>query len=84
LEECFDYDDHRPASWLRREPFQRFGAHGLDGGRSRYLPTEWSPVLHGTTLLNNPVKRHSAGQQEGSFGIRIRAESDNLHILYLN
>jgi hypothetical protein len=55
-----------------------------DGGRSRYLPTKWSPVLQGTAPLNDPVDRHSAEWREGSFGIKIRAELDNLDILYLN
>jgi hypothetical protein len=49
-----------------------------------YLPAKWSLVLQGMMLLKNPADRHSARWQEGSFGIRIRAESDNLDIVYLN
>jgi hypothetical protein len=36
------------------------------------------------TPLNDPANRHMARWREGSFGIRIRAKSDNLDILYLN
>jgi hypothetical protein len=54
-EECFDYDEYRPTSWLRREPFQRFSSQELDRGTLRYLPAEWSPVLQGMTPLIDPV-----------------------------
>jgi hypothetical protein len=42
------------------------------------------PVLQGTTPLNDLADRHSAGQREGSFGIRIKAKSDSLDIVYPN
>jgi hypothetical protein len=63
---------------------QRLGTRGLDGGRPRCLHTEWSQIFRGMTLLDNPADRHSARRQEGSFGIRIRAQSDNRDIMYLN
>ena len=45
------YNEHRRTSFGTTSPTRPFGARGLDGGRSMYLPAEWGPRTQETTLL---------------------------------